>query len=229
MKSESNGVYISFVAIFDEKKFWLSIWQSSFFFSSFSNRANCSGHETRMYGRRVERWDTKINRRCPHVFHERWYSRIENSILEIIPNNHVAKLRQSPRHDSQVKKKKKTRFQYLNNLWSYERICDFFSMSKYIFVRVNLHSFTSKYTKIALKRIKEKSGDEPGELSLLERILKLDGNENEKTATILALDLFLVGIDTVSFFVTIRTRKKRSNLSEKYFSKHSNNLKKKKN
>ena len=61
-----------------------------------------------------------------------------------------------------------------------------------------LCSFTSKYTQIALERSKTRKNDNHKELSLLERVLMLDGNENEKTATILALDLFLVGIDTVS-------------------------------
>ncbi|OAD61457.1 putative cytochrome P450 49a1 [Eufriesea mexicana] len=56
-------------------------------------------------------------------------------------------------------------------------------------------SITSKYTTIALSRIKEieKSDKEP---SLLERVLALE--KDTKLATILSLDLFLVGIDTTS-------------------------------
>ncbi|XP_076179671.1 putative cytochrome P450 301a1, mitochondrial [Ptiloglossa arizonensis] len=56
-------------------------------------------------------------------------------------------------------------------------------------------SITSKFTAAALTRIKEtpKSDKEP---SLLERVLALENDT--KLATILSLDLFLVGIDTTS-------------------------------
>ncbi|XP_076665096.1 putative cytochrome P450 301a1, mitochondrial isoform X2 [Andrena cerasifolii] len=56
-------------------------------------------------------------------------------------------------------------------------------------------SITSKYTTAAFSRIREpvNSGKEP---SLLERVLALENDT--KMATILSLDLFLVGIDTTS-------------------------------
>ncbi|KAK2581868.1 hypothetical protein KPH14_002331 [Odynerus spinipes] len=54
---------------------------------------------------------------------------------------------------------------------------------------------TSKYTNAALLNGKNKSNSDK-ELSLLERVLAIEGNA--KLATILALDLFLVGIDTTS-------------------------------
>ncbi|XP_034937560.1 probable cytochrome P450 49a1 [Chelonus insularis] len=57
-------------------------------------------------------------------------------------------------------------------------------------------SFTSKYSKIAMDHSK-KIKKETQELSLLERILKMDDN-NSHLASILALDLFLVGIDTTA-------------------------------
>ncbi|XP_043268875.1 probable cytochrome P450 49a1 isoform X2 [Venturia canescens] len=69
---------------------------------------------------------------------------------------------------------------------------------KYVEALDTILNFTSKYTKIAITRINDRKDNEPRELSLLERILQSDGNENEKTATILALDLFLVGIDTTA-------------------------------
>ncbi|XP_014208635.1 probable cytochrome P450 49a1 [Copidosoma floridanum] len=56
-------------------------------------------------------------------------------------------------------------------------------------------STTSKYTNIALERAKL-SGKAKDELSLLERVLQIEGNT--QLATILAFDLFLVGIDTTS-------------------------------
>ncbi|KAJ8675424.1 hypothetical protein QAD02_011210 [Eretmocerus hayati] len=54
---------------------------------------------------------------------------------------------------------------------------------------------TSKYSKEALERAKL-SNKEKEELSLLERVLQIEGNT--QLATILAFDLFLVGIDTTS-------------------------------
>ncbi|XP_051169311.1 probable cytochrome P450 49a1 [Leptopilina boulardi] len=54
---------------------------------------------------------------------------------------------------------------------------------------------TSRYTKEALERSKLKSKSKT-ELSLLERVVALDNDS--KIAAILALDLFLVGIDTTS-------------------------------
>lgn len=61
--------------------------------------------------------------------------------------------------------------------------------------RYSYFSITSKYTTAALSKTKEaeKSDKEP---SLLERVLALENDT--KLATILSLDLFLVGIDTVS-------------------------------
>ncbi|XP_026666507.1 probable cytochrome P450 301a1, mitochondrial isoform X2 [Ceratina calcarata] len=56
-------------------------------------------------------------------------------------------------------------------------------------------STTSKYTGAALSRIKE-TGNRDKEPSLLERVLALENDT--KLATILSLDLFLVGIDTTS-------------------------------
>lgn len=58
---------------------------------------------------------------------------------------------------------------------------------------------TSKHTNVALERAKGKEidGGDKKEPSLLQRLISLD--TDAKIATILALDLFLVGIDTVSF------------------------------
>jgi len=55
-------------------------------------------------------------------------------------------------------------------------------------------STISKYTTAALSRAKSNI-DSDRELSLLERVLAREG---EKVASILALDLFLVGVDTVN-------------------------------
>lgn len=52
-----------------------------------------------------------------------------------------------------------------------------------------------KHVNIALSELKENSGEKK-ELSVLQRVLEMD--KNTKTASILALDMFLVGIDTVS-------------------------------
>lgn len=46
---------------------------------------------------------------------------------------------------------------------------------------------------------KSKYKDKNRDLSLLERVLEIDDNKNSNLASVLALDLFLVGIDTVSF------------------------------
>lgn len=53
-----------------------------------------------------------------------------------------------------------------------------------------------KYTKIAMEKSKYK--DKSRELSLLERVLEIDDSRDGNLASVLALDLFLVGIDTVS-------------------------------
>lgn len=55
-------------------------------------------------------------------------------------------------------------------------------------------SIISKYTAAALSRTEKREPDK--ELSLLERVLAREGDT--KVASILALDLFLVGVDTVS-------------------------------
>ncbi|XP_066591364.1 probable cytochrome P450 49a1 [Prorops nasuta] len=57
-----------------------------------------------------------------------------------------------------------------------------------------IFSFATKYTSLALSRVKDLSNNE--ELSLLERILLQE--KDTKLASVLALDLFLVGIDTTS-------------------------------
>jgi len=56
-------------------------------------------------------------------------------------------------------------------------------------------STISKYTTAALSRAKSNI-DSDRELSLLERVLAREGDT--KVASILALDLFLVGVDTVN-------------------------------
>ncbi|XP_046834494.1 probable cytochrome P450 301a1, mitochondrial [Vespa crabro] len=66
---------------------------------------------------------------------------------------------------------------------------------KYVNALDTIVRITSKYTDTALTNWKNTS-DFNKELSLLERVLALEGNS--KLATILALDLFLVGIDTTS-------------------------------
>lgn len=63
-----------------------------------------------------------------------------------------------------------------------------------------MSSITSKYTAAALSRIKEVEKSDK-EQSLLQRILALENDT--KLATILSLDLFLVGIDTVSSSIKI--------------------------
>ena len=56
-----------------------------------------------------------------------------------------------------------------------------------------------KYIDEAMERLKHKKAVSDDDLSLVERIL---ANENDpKMAYILALDLILVGIDTVSIFI----------------------------
>lgn len=52
-----------------------------------------------------------------------------------------------------------------------------------------------KYINQAMERLKEKGIKDESELSLIERILA--NEKNPKTAAIFALDLILVGIDTV--------------------------------
>lgn len=59
-------------------------------------------------------------------------------------------------------------------------------------------STISKYTAAALSRAKNNM-DSDKELSLLERVLALEGDT--KIASILALDLFLVGVDTVNILL----------------------------
>ncbi|KAF7378859.1 hypothetical protein HZH66_015093 [Vespula vulgaris] len=66
---------------------------------------------------------------------------------------------------------------------------------KYVNALDTIVRITSKYTDSALTNWKNTSNFTK-ELSLLERVLALEGNS--KLATILALDLFLVGIDTTS-------------------------------
>lgn len=55
-----------------------------------------------------------------------------------------------------------------------------------------------KYIQQAIDRLNEKGVSEEKELSLIERILVTEKDPN--LACILALDLILVGIDTVSIF-----------------------------
>ncbi|XP_057340783.1 probable cytochrome P450 49a1 [Microplitis mediator] len=59
-----------------------------------------------------------------------------------------------------------------------------------------LLNFTIKYTQIAMEKSKYK--DKNRDLSLLERVLEIDDNKNGNLASVLALDLFLVGIDTTA-------------------------------
>lgn len=61
-------------------------------------------------------------------------------------------------------------------------------------------SITSKYTTAAFTKIKGR-GNCSKEPSLLEKVLVLENDT--KLATILSLDLFLVGIDTVSAVIMI--------------------------
>ncbi|XP_046623508.1 probable cytochrome P450 301a1, mitochondrial isoform X1 [Neodiprion virginianus] len=69
---------------------------------------------------------------------------------------------------------------------------------KYVKALDTIVEITSKHTNAALARTKTKeiTGDVGSEPSLLERLLAMD--TGVKIATILALDLFLVGIDTTS-------------------------------
>ncbi|XP_046748004.1 probable cytochrome P450 49a1 isoform X2 [Diprion similis] len=69
---------------------------------------------------------------------------------------------------------------------------------KYVKALDTIVEITSKHTNAALTRTKTKeiTGDAKTDPSLLERILAMD--TGVKIATILALDLFLVGIDTTS-------------------------------
>ena len=58
-----------------------------------------------------------------------------------------------------------------------------------------------KYIECAINRLNEKGITEEKELSLIERILVTEKDPN--LACILALDLILVGIDTVSILMTL--------------------------
>ncbi|XP_012279583.1 probable cytochrome P450 301a1, mitochondrial [Orussus abietinus] len=66
---------------------------------------------------------------------------------------------------------------------------------KYVDALDTIVSITAKYTEEALSRLRSQSNPENKEPSLLERVLAIEGNR--KLASTLALDLFLVGIDTV--------------------------------
>lgn len=57
----------------------------------------------------------------------------------------------------------------------------------------------SKYIDMALENLSKKTITSDGDLSLLERVLKEE--KNTKIACIMALDMILVGIDTVSVSV----------------------------
>ena len=70
-----------------------------------------------------------------------------------------------------------------------------------------------KYIQAATERMKTNStvGSTMEEPSLLERVLKAE--KNEKLACIMALDLILVGIDTVSESVEDSQRERRSKMT----------------
>lgn len=57
----------------------------------------------------------------------------------------------------------------------------------------------TKYIDVAMERLKTKTVQDEKDLSLVERILASE--PDPKTAYILALDLILVGIDTVNFIL----------------------------
>lgn len=59
----------------------------------------------------------------------------------------------------------------------------------------NICRIVSKYIDMALENLKKKNITSDYDLSLLERVLK--DEENTKVASVMALDLILVGIDTV--------------------------------
>ncbi|KAG8035300.1 hypothetical protein G9C98_006746 [Cotesia typhae] len=67
---------------------------------------------------------------------------------------------------------------------------------EYVYALDKLFNFTMKYTKIAMEKSKYK--DKSRELSLLERVLEIDDSRDGNLASVLALDLFLVGIDTTA-------------------------------
>lgn len=73
---------------------------------------------------------------------------------------------------------------------------DINSMFSY-FYRV-VYKFISK----ALDELKNKNNECTEDSSLLQRVL-YENPDNPKVAVILALDLFLVGIDTVSFYIDL--------------------------
>lgn len=56
-----------------------------------------------------------------------------------------------------------------------------------------------KYIQSATERLKTQGPSQSGEPSLLEKVIMSE--KNEKIATIMALDLILVGIDTVSYVI----------------------------
>ncbi|XP_063992761.1 probable cytochrome P450 49a1 [Diachasmimorpha longicaudata] len=60
-----------------------------------------------------------------------------------------------------------------------------------------IFNFSTKYTKLALDKSRNHEKG-PEDLSLLERVLKIDGDNGHKLAAALALDLFLVGVDTTA-------------------------------
>lgn len=61
-----------------------------------------------------------------------------------------------------------------------------------------------KHIDAAMQRLKTKSSANDNDLSLIERVLASE--PNPKTAYILALDLILVGIDTVNVNFTINAK-----------------------
>lgn len=67
---------------------------------------------------------------------------------------------------------------------------------KKLFVDIFFFSFTRKYANIAMEKSRENI-KKIDELSLLERILQIENENTSNLAAVLALDLFLVGIDTV--------------------------------
>lgn len=94
-----------------------------------------------------------------------------------------------------------THFQRVHPCARYDsRVCDFFNTFFMLVFRLSFACRISlKHINIALRTLKTEK--DAHEKSVLERVLAMDNDA--KIAAILALDLFLVGIDTVIKYINI--------------------------
>ena len=137
-------------------------------------------------GTRASR-DPGADKRRTHLLQERRRARAQDPLLEVLQHAHVAKVHQ--RFGRYTKVRLESHLLIIFFLSWFWKVWLIFSFS--------FDSTTSKYTREALDRAKLSKKDND-ELSLLERVLAVEGNAH--LATVLAFDLFLVGIDTVRWF-----------------------------